>query len=155
YWLQGGLEARTWEHVLIISIPILMGCLILFFFGNRLNIMLLGDDHAKTSGVNTRLTRNIILTIAALITGAARAVSGLIGFIGLVVPHILRLIIVPDHRLLLPASALGGAIFLILADLISRMILQPITLQVGVVSALIGAPLFILLILKAFKGRTE
>lgn len=155
YWLQGGLEARTWEHVLIISIPILMGCLILFFFGNRLNIMLLGDDHAKTSGVNTRLTRNIILTIAALITGAAVAVSGIIGFIGLVVPHILRLIIGPDHRLLLPASALGGAIFLILADLISRMILQPITLQVGVVSALIGAPLFILLILKAFKGRTE
>src|SRR5690625_1599728 len=140
YWLQGGLEARTWEHVSIIALPIILGSFILFLFGNQLNMMLLGEDLAKTSGVNTRLMRNIVLTIAALIAGAAVAVSGVIGFIGLVVPHILRLMIGPDHRLLLPASALGGAAFLIFADLISRMILQPITLQVGVISALIGAP---------------
>src|SRR5699024_8238563 len=133
-------------------LPIILGSIILFFFGHQLNMMLLGEDHAKTSGINTRLTRNIVLSIAALITGAAVAVSGVIGFIGLVVPHILRLIIGPDHRLLLPASALGGAAFLIFADLISRIIIQPITLQVGVVSALIGAPLFILLILKAYRG---
>lgn len=152
YWLQGGLEARTWEHVMLITIPIILGCFVLFLFGNQLNIMLLGEEHANTSGVNTRLTRNIILTIAALITGVAVSVSGIIGFIGLVVPHILRLIIGPDHRLLLPASMLGGAIFLVLADLVSRMILQPVTLQVGVVSALIGAPIFIVLILRSFKG---
>src|SRR5699024_229820 len=119
---------------------------------SQLNMMRLGEDHAKTSGINTRVTRNFVLTIAALITGAAVAVSGVIGFIGLVVPHILRLMIGPDHRLLLPASALGGAAFLIFADLISRMILQPITLQVGVISALIGAPLFILLILRAYRS---
>lgn len=154
YWLQGGLEARTWEHVSIIAIPIILGSIILLFFGNQLNMMLLGEDHARTSGINTRVTRNIVLTIAALITGAAVAVSGVIGFIGLIVPHILRLIIGPDHRLLLPASALGGATFLIFADLISRMVLQPITLQVGVVSALIGAPLFILLILRSYKGAS-
>lgn len=154
YWLQGGLEARTWEHVYIIALPILLGSIILFFFGNKMNMMLLGEDHAKTSGVNTRVTRNIVLTIAAFITGAAVAVSGVIGFIGLIVPHILRLIIGPDHRLLLPASALGGASFLILADVVSRTIIQPITLQVGVVSALIGAPLFIILILKSYKGAS-
>lgn len=154
YWLQGGLEARTWEHVIIISIPIIIGSLILLFFGNQLNMMLLGEEHARTSGVNTRFTRNTVLSIAALITGAAVSVSGIIGFIGLVVPHILRLIIGPDHRLLLPASAFGGAAFLIFADLISRMILQPITLQVGVVSALIGAPLFILLIIRAFRSAS-
>lgn len=152
YWLQGGLEARTMEHVMLIIIPIILGCFVLFLFGNQLNIMLLGEEHANTSGVNTRLVRNIILTIAALITGVAVSVSGIIGFIGLVVPHILRLVIGPDHRLLLPASMLGGAMFLILADLVSRMILQPVTLQVGVVSALIGAPIFILLILRSFKG---
>lgn len=152
FWLQGDLEARTWEHVLIISIPITIGIIILFLFGSQLNMMLLGEDHAKTSGINTRVTRNFVLTIAALITGAAVAVSGIIGFIGLVVPHILRLAIGPDHRLLLPASALGGAAFLILADLISRMVIQPITLQVGVVSALIGAPLFVFLIIRAYKG---
>lgn len=152
FWLQGGLEARTWEHVFLISIPITLGIFILFLFGSQLNMMLLGEDHAKTSGINTRITRNSVLTIAALITGAAVAVSGIIGFIGLVVPHILRLVIGPDHRLLLPASALGGAAFLILADLISRVIIQPVTLQVGVVSALIGAPLFIFLIIRAYKG---
>ncbi|MCF3944705.1 FecCD family ABC transporter permease [Oceanobacillus alkalisoli] len=152
FWLQGGLEARTWEHVLIISIPITLGIFILFLFGSQLNMMLLGEDHAKTSGINTRVTRNLVLTVAALITGAAVAVSGIIGFIGLVVPHILRLAVGPDHRLLLPASALGGAAFLIFADLISRMVIQPITLQVGVVSALIGAPLFVFLIIRAYKG---
>lgn len=154
YWLQGGLEARTWEHVVIIAVPIILGTTILLFFGNQLNMMLLGEDHAITSGINTRVTRNIVLTIAALITGAAVAVSGVIGFVGLIVPHILRLIIGPDHRLLLPASALGGASFLILADLISRMALQPLTLQIGVVSALIGAPLFMILILKSYKGES-
>ncbi|GAA0293092.1 iron complex transport system permease protein [Gracilibacillus halotolerans] len=151
YWLQGGLEARTWEHVSIITLPIILGILAMLFFGNKLNIMLLGDDHSETSGVNTRLTRNVVLIIAALITGATVSVTGIIGFIGLVVPHILRLILGADHRLLIPASALGGASFLILADLISRIILQPITLQVGVVSSIIGAPLFILLILKSYK----
>lgn len=154
YWLQGGLEARTWEHISIITLPIILGSITLFFFGNKLNMMLLGEDHARTSGINTRITRNIVLTIAAFITGAAVAVSGVIGFIGLIVPHILRLIIGPDHRLLLPASALGGAAFLMLADVVSRMMVQPITLQVGVVSALIGAPLFIILILKSYKGAS-
>lgn len=154
FWLQGGLEARTTEHVMIIILPIVLGSLVLFFFANQLNMMLLGEEHAQTSGVNTRLTRNIVLTIAALITGSAVAVSGIIGFIGLVVPHILRLIIGPDHRLLLPASALGGATFLIFSDLISRMVLQPVTLQVGVVSALIGAPLFVMLIIKGYKGAS-
>lgn len=152
YWLQGGLEARTWEHVFTIAPPIIIGSFIMCFFGRQLNVMLLGDDHAKSSGINMSVMRNGVLTLAALITGAAVAVSGVIGFVGLVVPHMLRLMIGPDHRLLLPASALGGAIFLIVADLASRMILQPVTLQVGVVSAMVGAPVFIALILRSKKG---
>lgn len=151
-WLQGGLEARTWDHVLMIAPPILLGGFLMCLFGRQLNLMLLGDDHAKTSGVPLKLMRNGVLSIAALITGAAVAVSGIISFVGLVVPHILRLIIGPDHRLLLPASMLSGAVFLILTDLISRMIMQPITLQVGVVSAMIGAPVFVILILRSRKG---
>lgn len=151
-WLQGGLEGRTWEHVYTIAPPILLGCLLLIFFGRQLNIMLLGEDHAQSSGINIRLVRNGVLTLAALITGAAVAVSGIISFVGLVVPHMLRLVMGPDHRLLLPASMLGGAVFLIITDLISRMILQPITLQVGVVSAMIGAPVFIFLIVRSKRG---
>lgn len=152
YWLQGSLEARTWDHFSLIFIPIITGATILCFFGRDLNIMLLGEEQAKSSGIHTGLTRNIILLLAALITGCAVAVSGVIGFVGLIVPHMLRLAIGADHRLLLPASAIGGAIFLILADLLSRIILQPITLQVGVVCAIIGAPLFIILILRNNKG---
>lgn len=152
YWLQGSLEARTWDHVLLVLVPIIAGAVILCFFGRELNIMLLGEEQAKSSGINTRFTRNMILTLSALITGCAVAVSGIIGFVGLIVPHMLRLVIGADHRLLLPASAIGGAIFLILADLVSRIVLQPITLQVGVICAIIGAPLFIVLILKSNKG---
>lgn len=151
-WLQGELEARTWEHVTMVGPIILVGSIIMILFGRQLNLMLLGDDHAKTSGVNLKVIRNGILILAALITGAAVAVSGIISFVGLVVPHILRLIVGPDHRLLLPMSIISGAIFLILTDLVSRMILQPITLQVGVVSAMIGAPVFIFLILRSRKG---
>jgi len=152
FWLQGGLEARTWDHVQLIAIPVIAGCLIMTFFGRHLNIMLLGDDQAASSGVNVRLTRYTLLAIASLLTGSAVAISGIIGFVGLVVPHIIRLLTGPDHRFLLPASALGGAIFLVLADVVSRMVLQPVTLQVGVVSACIGAPLFIVLILRSRQG---
>jgi len=150
-WLQGGLEGTTWEHVKIIAPIIIIGSLVISLFGRSLNIMLLGDEQAQSSGVNLKLVRNILLTIVALITGAAVAVSGIISFVGLVVPHMLRLIIGADHRLLLPASMITGAIFLMLTDLISRMILQPITLQIGVVSAMIGAPIFILLILRSSR----
>lgn len=151
-WLQGGLEARTWEHLFIIAPPIIIGSLIMCAFGRQLNVLLLGDDHAKSAGINVNVIRNSILTLAALITGAAVAVSGIISFVGLVIPHMLRLVMGPDHRLLLPASMLGGAVFLVLTDIVSRIILQPITLQVGVISAMIGAPVFVLLILRSKRG---
>ena len=104
YWLQGGLEARTWEHVVLVLFPVIFGGLILSFFGRELNVMLLGEEHAVTTGINVRRIRYFILICTALVTGAAVAVSGMIGFVGLVVPHMLRLIIGPDHRLLLPPS---------------------------------------------------
>ncbi|MFD0871386.1 FecCD family ABC transporter permease [Paenibacillus residui] len=153
FWLQGGLEARTWEHVQLIGPPIVLGCILICIFGRDLNLMLLGDEQAEGSGIRVQATRYMILALASLMTGSAVAVSGIIGFVGLVVPHVVRLIAGPDHRLLLPASALGGACFLIVADVISRMILQPVTLQVGVVCACIGAPLFISLVLRSRKVK--
>jgi len=152
YWLQGGLEARTWEHVQLIGPFIVIACLLICSFGRDLNVMLLGDDQARNAGVNVKRTRILLLGLASLTTGVAVAVSGIIGFVGLIIPHTIRLLIGPDHRLLLPLSAIGGAVFLMLADVVSRMMLQPITLQVGVVCACIGAPLFIFLILRKKKG---
>jgi iron complex transport system permease protein len=115
-------------------------------------MMLLGDEQARSSGVNVRQTRYLLLSSAALMTGLGVSVSGIIGFVGLVVPHVIRLLFGPDHRILLPASALGGASFLVLADIVSRMVLHPVVLQVGVVCALIGAPMFLILILKSRRG---
>lgn len=155
YWLQGGLEARTWEHVYLVAWPILLGCLLLMAFARDLNMLLLGDDHARTSGIDVARTRGILLAIASVVTGAAVAVSGIIGFVGLVIPHSIRLVAGPDHRLLLPASALGGAGFLIIADTISRLAWNPVTIQVGVVTSLIGAPFFLYLVLRGDrKGAT-
>ncbi|MEF2245997.1 MULTISPECIES: FecCD family ABC transporter permease [unclassified Paenibacillus] len=152
FWLQGGLEARTWEHVQLIAMPIILGSLITIMYSRDLNMMLLGDEQATSAGIPVRRTRFTLLILTSLMTGAAVAVSGIISFVGLVVPHMIRLLIGPDYRFLLPMSAIGGAIFLILADLVSRMILQPVTLQVGVVCACIGAPLFIALIWRARNG---
>lgn len=152
FWLQGGLEARTWHHVQLIALPILAGCLVLFTFGRDLNAMLLGDEQAANAGINVNRIRPFLLILTSLMTGSAVAVSGIIGFVGLVVPHAVRLVTGPDHRFLLPASALGGAIFLIWADLASRMLMQPVTVQVGVICALIGAPLFMALIMSSRRG---
>lgn len=152
FWLQGGLDARTWEHVTLIAVPIIVGVAIAVAYGRDLNLMLLGEEQAQTSGVNVRRTRAQLLVLASLITGIGVAVTGIIGFVGLVVPHVLRLIIGPDHRLLLPASALGGGLFLVLADLVSRVAFQPYSLQVGIVTAFVGAPVFLFLALGRSKA---
>lgn len=147
FWLQGDLDARTWEHVHLALGPVLAGVAATLVFSRDLNVMLLGDDTARTSGVDVARTRHVLLVLASLLTGAAVSVSGVIGFVGLVAPHVIRLTAGPDHRLLLPASALLGAVFLVLADTAARMLLAPVTLQTGVVTAFAGAPVFLLLVL--------
>lgn len=148
FWLNGDLVARTWEHVAIASLPILLGIVLLLFFSRDLNILLMGDQAARTTGVNVRRVRVVTLTVAALITASAVAVSGVIGFVGLVVPHLIRLIIGPNHKALLPTAALAGAAFLLAADTIARMLFAPVTLQTGTVVAFIGSPIFLWLLLR-------
>ncbi len=117
--------------------------------GRQLNLVLLGEELASAAGVAVRRVRWGVLGLAALATGAAVAVTGVISFVGLVIPHALRLVLGSDHRLLLPASALAGASFLVLCDTVARMAFQPVTLQVGVVTSLVGGPLFLLLVLRS------
>ena len=113
-----------------------------------LNLLMLGDDEARSMGVRVGAARPIILAAAALATGAAVAVSGTIAFVGLVTPHILRLMLGPDHRVLIPMSAAGGAVFVIAADTVARTIIQPAEFRVGVLTAFVGAPFFIFLLIK-------
>lgn len=148
YWLAGGLAGSSWAYVRIVTLPILAGIVVLSLFGRDLNLLLLGDDVPRSSGVDVVRTRTLLLAVASVITGSAVAVSGTIGFVGLVIPHILRLILGPDHRVLLPASALGGACFLLVSDTIARLIVRPAELQVGMVTAFVGAPFFILLLIR-------
>lgn len=144
FWLMGGLENRTWQHVWMGVPAILAGCLLLLPLGRRLNLLSLGEQGAQSLGVDVRRLRWQLLGLTTLLTALATAVGGIIGFVGLVVPHILRLILGPDHRRLLPAAMLGGGAFLLACDLVTRLV--PIGLRLGVVTAIIGGPFFLWLL---------
>jgi len=149
FYLLGSLSGADWQS-LGVGVPIIVvGSLLILARARSLDGMLLGDDTAAHLGVDVRRERSILLGLASLVTAAAVALAGLIGFVGLVVPHVVRLLVGPNARLVLPLSALFGATFLILADLIARI---PGELPVGIVTAVIGAPVFILLLRRYRAG---
>lgn len=154
YWLSGGLEARAWRHVRMAGLPILAGMAVLVKYSRELNLLLLGDEEARSLGVRVTAVRRWLLLATALVTGAAVSVSGIIGFVGLVVPHMIRLLTGPDHRLLIPASALGGAGFLIAADTLARVIVEPAEVRVGIITAATGAPFFLWLLYRHRRRLT-
>lgn len=145
-WLLGGYAGGGWAPVIIILPYLLMGLLLLQINARALNVLQLDEEQAKQLGLNVERLKVILVGAATLMTAAAVAFGGLIGFVGLIVPHILRLLGGPDHRRLIPLSALGGAAFLILADLAARTIFAPEELPVGIITALTGAPFFIFLL---------
>jgi iron complex transport system permease protein len=118
----------------------------MMFFSRDLNIMLIGEEHALDLGVETERVKRIVLILASLVTASAVAISGIIGFVGLIIPHIMRILVGPDHRILLPASCLAGAMFLVLTDMLARTVIQPTELPVGIITALFGAPFFLYLL---------
>ena len=147
FWLMGGLDGRGWHHVRIVFLPVVLGGFGLIAFARELNLLASGgEEEAASLGVEVEWTKRILLLVASLITGLAVAVSGVIGFVGLVIPHLTRLLVGPDHRILLPASFLCGAAFLILADLVTRTIFQAEELRLGIVTAFVGAPFFLYLL---------
>ena len=155
FWAMGSLNGRRWEHFLFGLIPITILSPILFYYGKELNILLLGEEEAKSLGINIKKIRAKILIIIALLTAISVCISGNITFVGLIVPHILRKIIGSDNRKLLKSSFLAGACFLTFSDLLSRIVLAPKEISVGIVTALIGAPYFIYLIVKIRReGKT-
>jgi len=155
FWAMGSLNGRRWEHFFFGLIPIAILSPILFYYGKELNILLLGEEEAKSLGINIKKIRGKILIIIALLTAISVCISGNITFVGLIVPHILRKLIGSDNRKLLKSSFLAGACFLTFSDLVSRIVLAPKEISVGIVTALIGAPYFIYLIVKIRReGKT-
>jgi iron complex transport system permease protein len=146
-WLMGTLTAPTYGSLAVLSVYLFIGLFLLFAQVRTLNVFTLGEESARSLGVDTERTKRFIFLLAALVTGAVVSVSGMIGFVGMVVPHAVRLLIGADHRVLLPASALVGGTFLMGADTVARTLLSPAEIPVGIITALVGGPFFVYLLL--------
>ncbi|HDQ06147.1 MAG TPA: iron ABC transporter permease [Candidatus Bathyarchaeota archaeon] len=155
FWLIGSLApTENWGKVWAVLPLIVVGAVIAYMYSRDLNILALGEDQAQHLGVEIEKVKRILLVSGALMTAAAVSISGLIGFVGLIIPHLTRVLIGPDHRVLLPTSAVVGASFLIICDALSRVIMGSGEAPVGVITALSGAPFFIYLLRKKRKGYT-
>lgn len=146
WWLLGSLQVTDIRLLAAVSILIVSGIFVAVYFAKELNAISLGEEEAHHLGINVELVKKVLFIVASLITGSIVCVSGIIGFVGLIVPHAMRLICGSDHRRVLPASAMGAGAFLILADAISRTAMPPVEIPIGVITALIGGPLFIMLL---------
>ncbi|MBK9153731.1 MAG: iron chelate uptake ABC transporter family permease subunit [Chloracidobacterium sp.] len=148
FWLMGGLDNRTWDHFWLVLPTTLIGLGVALLYARDLDVLSLGEENALSVGTDVEKIKRILIASSALLTGGAVAVSGTVGFVGLVVPHIVRLLIGPRHRYLLPASALAGAAFLIFADIVARTIQRPEEIRLGIITAVFGAPFFLFLLLR-------
>ena len=151
FWLMGNMTEEDFLVLWIGAGCVVGGMLALFYISPQLNALSFGDDDARSMGVNIAGTRTIAFGIAAGITAIAVSLSGLIGFVGLIVPHAVRLLFGPDHRQLLPLSGIVGATFLIIADTLARIVVAPAQLPVGIVTAIVGGPFFLILLVKYSK----
>ncbi|CCQ34377.1 Cobalamin import system permease protein BtuC [Halorhabdus tiamatea SARL4B] len=148
FWLMGHLHNSSWAEVEV-TLPVAVVTFVgLFAYARDLNVLMLGEEDAQTVGIAVERTKRILLALSSVLTAAAVAVAGVIGFVGLIVPHVMRLLVGPDHRILLPTSALAGATFLVATDTVARS--GPAELPVGIVTAALGAPFFLYLL-----GRRE
>ena len=152
FWIMGGFWGSSWSRLLMVIPFIGFGISAIHFFARDLNILQLGEESAAHLGVEVERTKRIILVFASLIAASAVSVSGVIGFVGLIIPHIARLLVGPDHRMLLPTSCLIGAIFLLWCDTLARVIIAPVELPVGIITACFGAPFFIYLLTRGKRG---
>jgi iron complex transport system permease protein len=146
FWLMGDLSGASAKEIYVAAFCLIAGFVLLYAQARKLNLIVQGEDTAQQLGVNVERTKQALLIITSLLTAVAVSLAGIIGFVGIMVPHFMRLVFGSDHRLLLPVAALFGASFLIVADTIARVVLAPAELPVGVITALCGAPYFIFLL---------
>ena len=152
FWMMGALSTQSYGLVAVAGAYAGVGVVALVRHGSALNLLAAGEESAASLGVEIERVRRAVFVAAALLVGAAVSVSGMISFVGLIVPHLLRLLLGPDLRLLIPASFVGGGIFLVWADTLARTVLGPAELPVGVVTALLGGPFFLVLLRRSLRG---
>jgi iron complex transport system permease protein len=148
YWLMGSLSMAQLNEVFLIAIPISMSIIGMIFMSKYFDLMSLGDEEAKALGVNVKFIRIIAIILATLASSLSVVMTGIIGWVGLIIPHIIRMAVGPSHRLLIPLSAIIGAIFLLLADAVSRLALT-VEIPIGILTSLIGIPIFIMVLKNA------
>jgi iron complex transport system permease protein len=151
YWLMGNLSAADGRTIALISVPMLVGILVLIINGGRLNVMSMGEEEARALGIHVRRVRMTVIVLATLISALTVVIGGIIGWVGLIIPHICRMLVGPDNRVLLPAAALVGAIYLLLVDNVSRLVFT-FEIPTGILTSLIGIPFFVLVLNKAQRG---
>lgn len=151
FWMMGGLDVRTWTHVWLCAPFVVIGLLAAMAQSRELDLLQQGEESAASLGVEIQSSKRLLMLTSAILTGAAIAVAGMVGFVGLIVPHAVRMIVGPSNRTLLPASAVFGAMFLILADLLARTIHPPTEIRLGVITALCGGPFFIALLMRRYR----
>lgn len=148
FWLYGDLSQTSYAHLGLIFPVLLLASVVIYGFAGHLNLLTAGEETALQLGVDVERTKRIVLVVVSVVIGTVVAFSGLIGFVGLIVPHLARMACGSDHRLLIPVASLGGACFLIAADTLARTLISPSELPVGVITAFLGAPFFIYLLKK-------
>ncbi|WP_125153146.1 FecCD family ABC transporter permease [Clostridium rectalis] len=151
FWTMGSISSANWKQVFTLTPFVFIGSIVIFLYAKDLNLMLTGDETATSLGIEVHKVKKIILILSSVIVASCVSVSGVIGFVGLIIPHIIRIMVGPDHRVLIPFSALGGSIFMIISDTLARTLIPPAEIPVGAITSIFGAPFFIYLLIKNKK----
>lgn len=146
WWLWGSLQVYDYKLVFLVAIPVVLGIGAIYLFAQDLNAISIGEEEAVHLGIDAQNIKKILILITALITASLICICGIIGFVGLIVPHIMRLVIGPNHKVLIPMTCLAASVFMIACDLLSRTLFSPVEIPIGVITAIVGAPVFIILL---------
>ena len=146
WWLLGSLEVYNLKLLMVVASIVTFGVVPLFVLAQDLNAISIGEEEAIHLGIKIETVKKIIFVVTSLVTGALVSIAGMIGFVGLIIPHMMRLVVGPNHKILIPASCLAGAAFLVLCDALGRSLFPPIEIPIGVITSLVGAPIFIILL---------
>lgn len=153
WWLWGSFQVYDPKLLAIVSLVVFFGVAVIYFFSQDLNAISLGEEEALHLGIDVDAVKKILFFVTSLVTASLVCICGIIGFVGLIIPHMMRLLVGPNHKILIPATCLAAAIFMVICDLVSRSLFPPLEIPIGVITALLGAPIFIILLKKKQKVK--
>jgi iron complex transport system permease protein len=153
WWLWGSMQVYDHRLVMLVAIPVVLGVCAVYLFSQDLNAISMGEEEAMHLGIDTQYVKKILILITALITASLICICGIIGFVGLIVPHMMRLVCGPNHKVLIPTTCLAAAVFMVACDLLSRTLCAPVEIPIGVITAIIGAPVFMVLLKRGKRFR--